>query len=557
MPKSDDYWQARMMALEDEQYRKSAEYYEDIQKQFKRAQMNIQADIEEWYYRLADNNEISYAAAKELLKKGELEEFKWTLEQYIQKGRENAVSEEWMKELENASARYHINYLEAIKMQIRQHAEILYAEYESRTAEFLGKVFKEQFYRTAYEIAKGSGVAGNLAELDIRRINLVLTTPWAQDGRNFSDRIWQNKDKLVRELHTELTQCIIRGENPDKAARRLADSMGVKAKQARTLIYTESAAIAMTAQRDCFEELGVEEYEVVETLDSITCSFCQDMDGKHFPLSDYQVGITAPPFHPNCRGCTCPYFNDEFIAAEKRSARNKEGDIYYVPSDMNYKEWKATFVGSNSQNNLIQTPQINDEKIRDANKEFSQILLTNKQTSYRDKMILYSGATEYQFNENLAVPFAYNPLSDVIEYNSSAPNYSMYDMNFVQAHELSHRIDIREIHSWENTSFVKAVEICRQKVYDNTDKITEWFSDNGKYSTDMALSDIFSALSEGSLNDVLYSGHMPEYWKEDPENQYLEIFANIASIDLLNYDSKAEFDGILEELYQAYKELTE
>lgn len=557
MKKNGNYWKSRMKALENQNYAKTAKYCEDMQNQFRMAQNSLQMDIEHWYQRLADNNGISYAAAKRLLKAGELEEFHWTVEEYIRHGKENALNQQWMKQLENASARVHINYLQAMKLQLGQHAELLYQKYHNGVTDFLTNTYSDQFYHTAYEVAKGNGVASNFAQIDTKRINLALTTPWAQDGKNFSDRIWQNKDKLVRELHTELAQCIIRGENPDKAARRLADSMGVKVKQARTLIYTESAAISMAAQKDCFEELGVEEYEIVETLDSITCNFCQDMDGKHFPLSDYQVGITAPPFHPNCRGCTCPYFNDEFTAAEKRSARNGEGDIYYVPSDMSYKEWKATFIDNNGQHNLVQIPQINDEKIRYANEEFSQILLTNKQTSYSDKMILYSGATEYHFNENLTVPFSYNPLFDIIEYNSSAPNYSMYDMNFVQAHELSHRIDMLEIHSWESSNFVKAVEICRQKVYDNIDKITEWFSDNGKYGTDIALSDIFSALSEGSLNDVLYSGHLPEYWKEDPTNLYLEIFANIASIDLLNYASKAEFEGILKELYQAYKELTE
>jgi len=344
-----------MKSLEDRNYTKIAQYCEDMQNQFRMAQNSLQMDIEHWYQRLADNNEISYAAAKRLLKAGELEEFHWAVEEYIKHGKENALNQQWMKQLENASARVHINYLQAMKLQLGQHAELLYQKYHNGVTDFLTNIYSDNFYHTAYEIAKGSGVAGNLAELDTRRINLVLTTPWAQDGRNFSDRIWQNKDKLVRELHMELAQCIIRGENPDKAAARLADSMDVKVRQARTLIYTESAAIAMTAQRDCFQELDVEEYEVVETLDSITCSFCQDMDGKHFPLSDYQVGITAPPFHPNCRGCTCPYFKDEFTAAEKRSARNKEGEIYYVPSDMNYKEWKQSFVKNKPKEMLTAT----------------------------------------------------------------------------------------------------------------------------------------------------------------------------------------------------------
>lgn len=55
---------------------------------------------------------------------------------------------------------------------------------------------------------------------------------------------------------------------------------------------------------DCYKELDIKEYEIVETLDSRTCDVCADLDGKVFKMSEYQVGVTAPPFHPRCRGCT-------------------------------------------------------------------------------------------------------------------------------------------------------------------------------------------------------------------------------------------------------------
>lgn len=37
-----------------------------------------------------------------MLKAGELKEFKWSVEEYIKKGRENAIDKRWMKERENA-----------------------------------------------------------------------------------------------------------------------------------------------------------------------------------------------------------------------------------------------------------------------------------------------------------------------------------------------------------------------------------------------------------------------------------------------------------------------
>ena len=342
--KNAEYWRGRFKALEDEQYKKSREYIEDVERQFRRAQTAIQSDIEKWYYRLAENNDISYMSAKKLLKKDELEEFHWDVETYIKYGKENGISQKWVKELENASAKVHINRLEAIKLQLQQEAEKLYQEYHGGITDFLGKSYSDRFYHTAYEVAKGSGIGHSLAKIDKRKIEIVLTRPWAQDKVNFSDRIWANKDKLISTLHTELAQNVIRGEDPYKAVEAVSKKLNVSKNQAGTLVYTESAAIAAAAQKDCFQELGVEEFEIVATLDSITSEICRKMDGTHFPMEDYEGGITAPPFHCNCRSVTCPYFNDEFSEGGKRAARGEAGRTYYVPADMTYPEWKEKYV---------------------------------------------------------------------------------------------------------------------------------------------------------------------------------------------------------------------
>lgn len=299
------YWKKRFLDLEDDQYRRSAAYYKDLQKQFRLASNDMQMDIERWYQRLADNNDISYAGAKKLLKKGELEEFHWTVEQYIKAGEENAIDRRWMKELENASARHHISYLEAMKLQTRQHAELLSTEFEGGMTDYLHKAYGQQYYHTAYEIAKGTGVGSNLAKLDTRKIDAMIRKPWAQDGTNFSDRIWTNKAKLVNNLHTELTQNIIRGASPQKAIDNIAKMMEVNRNQAGRLIMTESAAISSMAQKDCLKELGVERYEILATLDSHTSEICRYLDGKVFDMKEYAVGVTAPPFHPFVEPLLC------------------------------------------------------------------------------------------------------------------------------------------------------------------------------------------------------------------------------------------------------------
>lgn len=349
MARNSDYWKSRMQALENTQYEKSLEYYEDLKEQFRQALNGMQMDIELWYRRLAENNDISYAAAKRLLKSKELEEFQWTVEQYIQAGEENAVDQRWMKQLENASARHHISYLEAMKLQTQQYAEVLYTQFEGGITDYLTKNFAEQFYHTAFEISKGVGIGFNLARLDTKAIDTAIRKPWAMDGKNFSDRIWENKDKLVRNLHTELSQCIIRGTDPGKAINSLAKKMNVSKSQAGNLIMTEMAAISAAAQKKCFEELNVEEYEFDATLDGKTCEVCGRMDHKVFRMTDYQVGVTAPPIHPRCRCDTSPYFDDweEFGIHVQRAARDPEtGKTVYVDGSLSYEEWKNQFVYS-------------------------------------------------------------------------------------------------------------------------------------------------------------------------------------------------------------------
>lgn len=337
--RSSEYWKRRFLQLEETQFRKGEEYYKTLQEQFRIAENSIQLDIEKWYRRLAENNEISYMAAKKFIGTSHLEEFKWDVKQYIIYGEQNALNQKWMKQLENASARHHITYLEAMKLQVQQEAEILYNHFDSGMTGFLGRSYESNYFRTAYEIAKGTGVGSNLHIIDTGQIEKMIRKPWAVDGDNYSSRIWANKEKLLNSLNTELTQNIIRGGSLEEAARRISQRMNASRSQARRLVQTESAAISAGAQKDCFRELGVEEFEVVETLDGHTCDACGSMDGQHFPMLAFEVGVTAPPFHPNCRGCTCPYFNDEFTGGE-RIARNTSGQNYYVPIKTTYQEWK-------------------------------------------------------------------------------------------------------------------------------------------------------------------------------------------------------------------------
>ena len=338
--KSSEYWQKRFELLEQAAHQQGVQCYADIEKQYRQAQKTLEGQIAAWYQRFADNNGVTLADAKRMLTAKELAELKWDIQDYIRYGEENAINGTWVKQLENASARFHISRLEALKLQTQQSIEAMFGNQLDSIDSTMRDVYKSGYYHTAYEIQKGVGVGWDFSTLDDKQISKVINKPWAVDGKNFSERIWGNRQKLVNELNQTLTQNIILGKDPQKAIDELARKMNTSKVNAGRLVMTEEAFFSSAAQKDCFAELDVEMYEIVATLDSHTSDICRGMDGKHFKMSEWKVGETAPPFHVHCRPTTVPYFDDEFDAVGERAARDEEtGKTYFVPGNMTYKEW--------------------------------------------------------------------------------------------------------------------------------------------------------------------------------------------------------------------------
>lgn len=342
--RNSDYWKIRFGQLEAAQNQKGADAYAEIEKIYNQAQKEIEGKINTWYQRFAANNGVSMAEARKMLSGADLKEFKWDVDDYIKYGKDNALTGNWMKELENASAKFHISRLEALKMHTRHSLEIVCEKQLGVVSGTMADVLESGYYHTAYELQKGFGIGWDIAGLDQSHIEKLLSKPWAVDGKNFSERIWDDKQKLISEVHNELTRNVMLGQDPQKAIDAIAKKMNTSKHNAGRLVMTEEAYFSSAAQKDCFNDLDVEEYEIVATLDSHTSDICQSLDGKVFPMKDFQPGVTAPPFHVYCRSTTVPYFEEDFGQVGERAARDEDGKTYYVPADMTYQKWKETFV---------------------------------------------------------------------------------------------------------------------------------------------------------------------------------------------------------------------
>ena len=336
--KNSDYRKLRFAEIEEEQNKLAEMSRNDIEELYRQATRDIEGKINTWYQRLTSDNGVSMAEARKPLSAAELREFKWDVYDYIKYGQDNALSGQWIEQLENASAKFHISKYDALKIQTQQSIESLFAKQSDVTAEAMKGIYQSGYYRTAFEIQKDLGIGWDISEIEQDKLEKVIAEPWAVDGENFSERIWGNKQRLISDVNKELTRNIIMGADSQKAFKAIAGKLNVSKSSADRLVMTEGAYFGAAAQRDCFEELGVEEYEIIATLDSHTSEICQSMNGKRFAVKEFRAGDTAPPFHPWCRSTVCPCFDDDF------GKKAGDGERYRIPEDMSYEEWKEKFV---------------------------------------------------------------------------------------------------------------------------------------------------------------------------------------------------------------------
>ena len=340
----DKYWAERFEQLTEAELRKADDLSAEMVKEYRQTAQDLNDDIQRWYARFAAENKMSLAEARRVLNARERAEFQWSVEEYIKRAKKEGLTDAYVQRLKNASARVHIDRLEAIRYQMAQHIERLAAKGNARLTDVLRDIYPDAHLRTAYEVQKKMGFDSfaRIPETDVERI---LKKPWVSDGLNFSDRIWRDKDRLLSTLQGELTRGLIRGEPYSKIAQRIAGRMNVAMSAASRLVETEAAFFSSKGQLDAFRDLGVEQYEFVATLDSKTSETCREMDGKVLPLSEFNPGITAPPLHCHCRSTTCPYFDDEFTENETRAARDPEtGKTLQAPAPMTYSEWADVYV---------------------------------------------------------------------------------------------------------------------------------------------------------------------------------------------------------------------
>lgn len=194
----------------------------------------------------------------------------------------------------------------------------------------LSNIYTDQFLRQVYDLGQSITVKANFNRLNPALIQKTLDYPWS--GAMFSDRLWQDKERLGRNLRAGLTQSMILGEGIPQITDRINKGIDTARYNAERVARTETKRVTYCAHDDVYKDTGVEElkYRCANGGDSRTCQYCRADNGKVFKRGEEPT----LPRHPNCRCVYIPVVSDTF---EDNELNELTGSVRGAE---NYEKWR-------------------------------------------------------------------------------------------------------------------------------------------------------------------------------------------------------------------------
>lgn len=214
--------------------------------------------------------------------------------------------------------------------QIGEQIKVLGQKEQITFRQGLSNIYTDQFLRQVYDLGQSITVKANFNRLNSALIQKTLDYPWS--GAMFSDRLWQDKERLGRNLRVGLTQSMILGEGIPQITDRINKGIDTARYNSERVARTETKRVTYCAHDDVYKDTGVEElrYRCANGGDSRTCQYCRADNGKVFKRGEEPT----LPRHPNCRCVYIPVVSDTF---EDNELNELTGSVRGAE---NYEKWR-------------------------------------------------------------------------------------------------------------------------------------------------------------------------------------------------------------------------
>lgn len=292
---SKTYWRDRELEWKKKRLKDEKQYADEIQEIYANMMDSVEKEIESFFTRYANKENITMAEAKKRVSNIEIEAYQRKAKKYV---KEKNFSDEANEQMRLYNLAMKVNRLELLKANIGLELVAGHDELKSYTGDKLEGAYLE-------EIKRNASILGDTVIDNAKTAKAVADSSFK--NATFSERIWVNQDQLKNSLSGVLSNALIQGKNPREFIPLIRKKFDVSRCNAERLLRTEIARVQTQAQAESYESNGIDEYEYIACSLKDVCPLCKEMDGKTFKLKDMEIGENAPPRHPNCHCALAPH----------------------------------------------------------------------------------------------------------------------------------------------------------------------------------------------------------------------------------------------------------
>lgn len=292
---SNEYWKMRAKADNLKVIRLGEKSINNLKRLLLVNFKSVEKQIEEFYLKYGDepNKQLTIP---------QLIKYKMQLKNSVKKYPRSEILKRILRE---DAPKYKIERLRALETSLQEQLAFITSQQEAGIKTTLEDVGKLSDKLLKDRVLKSTGVAFDI--ISAEAMQKIINTRWL-GGLNFSDRIWRDSKVIGKKLSDVLQVGIPQGEGIRNMTRQLRDVTNSSYYDAYRLVRTESIRVynAVTGEsyKQALEEGLAKEYRYNAILDNRTSKICEDLNGKTFPIEEYEIGVNAPPLHPNCRSYT-------------------------------------------------------------------------------------------------------------------------------------------------------------------------------------------------------------------------------------------------------------
>lgn len=303
------------------------QYVKDILFLFDEAAWQMETDINAMFQKYATDNGLTESEASQRLTSSEYSRWRKGIDEYLKEAKTDSKT---LLELNTLAAKSRINRKEQMLASVYQTMITLSGDTETKLEDLLGDMFKTNYYRGCYDVQSMMGIGFNVAKIDDKMLRRIMEHPWS--GKNYSQAVWDNTDKLATLAKREITLGFMSGSSVQKMAKEINDVTGKGRYAAERLVRTESSYFSNQGELASYQEMEIDEYIFVGG----GCEICQALNGLTFKVAEAEKGVNLPPIHPNCK-CT-------IRAKPKRDLFEKREGASPLKDNPKFEEWKKSYV---------------------------------------------------------------------------------------------------------------------------------------------------------------------------------------------------------------------